>query len=159
MYTNSSKTDAGIVLYFDGSLKLGQLQSVTIKALSGETTRRVNLWLDKSGNGQFFAFNGDEYTGLGGDASLVSWLAGDINVNSLFYGYHGVPNNYYTLAQLQAGVVPGIDGNTPLSLWIGIGGANGVAHVTEVDVQTPEPSALSLLALGGLGLVRRRRRA
>ena len=47
-------SDAGIVLYFNGSLTLGDLKSVSV--VSAGSPVSINLWLDTGGDGQFFAF-------------------------------------------------------------------------------------------------------
>lgn len=162
----SDYADAGIVLYFDGSLTLGQLQSVDISTLPGggnNTTPTVNLWLDTGGDNHFFSFTGDQFTGLNGDAYFGATTPGDINASTTF-GFLGGPGSYaqYTLAQLQSGARAGIDGNTKVALWIGI--TNGdyfdanYSDISRVDVgvsAVPLPaSAWSGLALlGGLGLV------
>ncbi|MBT3200561.1 MAG: PEP-CTERM sorting domain-containing protein [Phycisphaerales bacterium] len=39
------------------------------------------------------------------------------------------------------------------------GDINGEKHITEVAFNTPEPATMSLLALGGLAMLRRRRRS
>jgi hypothetical protein len=134
--SGASYSDAGIVLYFDGSLKLGDLLSVNIS--SDGSPLSMNLWLDSGGDGKFFAFDSNGlYSGLNGD-SYGGHNGETHDLTSPFYmlGGNGVGNTY-TLAQLQSGSATGIDANTRVALWIGItngGGTSLTAHITSVTV-------------------------
>jgi hypothetical protein len=159
-----SYSDAGIVLNFDGSLILGQLDSVTINTAAsdpGNVTPIVNLWLDSGGDNQFFAFSSDTFTGLAGD-SYAGGPAGNINGSSPFYmlGGNGAGGTY-TLADLKAGMVSGIGADTKVALWIGV--TNGpsyenynYANITGIKV-VPEPATLAILGLGSLVFARKRK--
>jgi MYXO-CTERM domain-containing protein len=151
-------TDCGWLFYLDGSLSLGQLQGIKIDTTIGNPT--VRLWLDEGGDGQFFSWTYEGtggyscygFAGSAGDVSLQAYAPGDVNESTVFDGN-------YSLADLQAGACPGISANTKVAIWIGIYGDPSYeqADFSEVDVQTPEPASLTLLALGGLALLRRRR--
>jgi hypothetical protein len=154
-----SYADAGIVLGFDGSLSLGQLQSVTISTLAGSNaTPIVNLWLDTGGDNHFFSFTGDQFTGLNGDAYFGATTPGDINTTSTF-GFLGGPGSYaqYTLAQLQSGDRAGIDANTKVALWIGVTGgdfyASNFAVINQVEVGVGQAVPLPASAWSGLTLL------
>jgi hypothetical protein len=163
--SGAAYSDAGVVLYLNGGLTLGQLQSVSVDSTGSPLA--VNLWLDTGGDGKFFAlggFSGYELTGLNGD-SYAGCGAPSLSASSSCYmlGGDGAGKSY-TLADLQAGAVAGIDGNTPTALWIGVtnpGGQTLTATVNSVTVATPEPAwiitfAISLLGLGGFAVLRRR---
>ena len=158
--TASPYTDAGIVLFFNGGLTLGALQSVTIASTGTGTPLSMNLWLDTSGDGKFFAFNGSGLlTGLNGDTYAGSSNSTTYNASSSFYmlGGNGAGGTY-TLAQLDAGAVAGIGPNTPTALWIGQVGPFS-AQISSVQVSTvPIPGAMWLLGTGLFGLVGLRRR-
>ena len=128
--------DVGIVLYFNGGLTLGSLQSVTINTV-GSTPLNLNLWLDTGGDGMFFAFNGTQLTSLNGDSYAGGGPQTAIyNSASSFYmlGGNGAGGTY-TLAQLQGGMVPGIGANTLTALWIGAN-APITADISSITVNT-----------------------
>ena len=151
-------SDAGIVLYFSGGLKLGEVQGVTVDSTGSPVS--MNLWLDTGGDGTFFAFDGN---------GLLTSLAGDsygghdgptFNGGSPFYMFGGNgAGNSYTLAELQAGVVPGITGNTVVALWIGITGPPNPAVASGLERQGNAPSRAQTAgggSGGGRGWVGRR---
>jgi hypothetical protein len=150
--TGSTYSDAGIVAFFDGSLKLGLLSSVSVASTGNPVT--VNLWLDTGGDGSFFSFNSSGMlTGLNGD-SYGGASSSTVNSNTLIemFGGDGAGNSY-TLAALQAGVVPGITPNTAVALWIGLTNPNS-ANITSFTVDyNPLPGTLLLLGSGLVGLV------
>jgi len=128
--------DVGIVLYFNGGLTLGSLQSVAINTV-GSTPLNLNLWLDTGGDGMFFAFNGTQLTSLNGDSYAGGGPQTAIyNFASSFYmlGGNGAGGTY-TLAQLQGGMVPGIGANTLTALWIGAN-APITADISSITVNT-----------------------
>ena len=169
--SGSSYSDAGIVLYFDGTLKLGDLQSVSITSTGSPLS--MNLWLDTGGDGKFFAFDSNGlFTGLNGD-SYGGHNGNTHDVTSPFYMLGGDgAGTTYKLSQLQGGSVAGISASTPVALWIGItngGGSNLVADIGAVAVSTagPQPApampwgfslltAVSIGLLGAQGIARRR---
>jgi hypothetical protein len=149
--TGPAYSDAGIVLYFNGGLPLGSLQNVSV-ASTGDPLS-INLWFDTGGDGQFFAFasdgsltglNGDSYGGTGGSALSAA--------SSLYMFAGDGAGESYTVAQLQAGVVTGIDSHTPIALWIGITEPNS-AQISGVTVDAlPEPDSLLLIGAGLIAL-------
>lgn len=175
--------DAGIVLGYDGSLTLGQLQGLNVTiANSGYTAPlSVNLWLDTNtsndaaNNSYFFnvgstgitttgavltaAGTGDSYLGTN-IGTIPLGGTGTVSGSSSFYGLGGDgAGGNYTLAQLQAGDVPGINDSTRVAIWIGMagnGGATGIDEGTEITNVTVAPLPASdwsgLALLSGLGI-------
>lgn len=156
---NASAGDAGIVLYYNGGLTLGALQSVSINTV-GSTPLNLNLWLDTGGDGKFFSFTGNTLTGLNGDSYVGAGPQTSIyNSASSFYALGGnVAGGPYTLAQLQNGSVSGIGPNTLTALWVGANTPVS-ADISSVAVETtPIPGAIWLLGTGLLGLIGVRRK-
>jgi hypothetical protein len=151
----ASAGDVGIVLYYNGGLTLGDLQSVSIKTV-GSTPLNLNLWLDTGGDGKFFSFNGNELTSLNGDSYAGAGPQTSIyDSASPFYmlGGNGAGGTY-TLAQLQGGSVSGIGPNTLTALWVG-SNAPISADISSVAVDTaptPIPAAAYLFGSGLLAL-------
>ncbi|MCK9375153.1 MAG: PEP-CTERM sorting domain-containing protein [Syntrophobacterales bacterium] len=154
--TGVSSGDAGIVLYFNGSLKLGNLLSVSTISAGGPLA--VNLWLDTGGDGHFWSYDSSGMlTGLAGD-SYGGYVGSSINDSTVFYGLGGISIEGKSLAQLKNGDVSGIGAETPVALWIGLN-TPGQADISSVTVQaTPLPGTLLLLGSGLTGLVLWRRR-
>jgi hypothetical protein len=162
----SGYSDAGIVLYFGGGLTLGDISNISI-AGTNLSSVAVNLWLDTSGDGSFFAFSGDTLTSLNGDSYSGCGGGGSIDGTSSCYmlGGNGAGSTY-TLSQLQSGADPGIDANTPAALWIGLvdSPSPNLADISSVTVTSPvpEPGSVALVAtvglLLGLGRMRSKRK-
>ncbi len=132
-------SDAGIVLYFNGGLKLGDLKSVSVVGTGKPAS--INLWLDTGGDGNFFAFDGSgRMTGLNGDSYGTGGASLDANTSIYMMAGNGAGGSY-TLAQLQAGVVAGISRNTRAALWIGITNP-GSTDISSIVVGTAAESAL-----------------
>jgi hypothetical protein len=137
----STSDEAGIALWVDGSLTIGQLSSITIH---GTTPYAVNLWLDTGNDGQFFGFTGSMLTSVNGD-TYANWGNSDGSGNlsitgSSVMGYDlgGAPfiPTGTTLAQLAAGDVSGIPSTTKVAIWVGNGDlANGeTTSITSIVV-------------------------
>lgn len=152
-------TDAGVVLYFNGGLKLGDLQSVSVTS-TGTVAPSVNLWLDSGGDNAFFSWTARAPSYLGPNGDSYCGHDGNVDLTSSFYmlGGNGAGTTH-TLAELQSGAVGGIGANTPVALWIGITDCNMV-KISSIKVSTvPEPGTLVALMSGMVGFfaVRRRR--
>jgi hypothetical protein len=168
-YAAGDYADAGVVLYFDGSLTLGQLQSVNLDGfVAGSTTPTVNLWLDTGNDNSFFAFGppsyGQVFTGLAGDAYFGAATPGNITGGTTFDHLGGAGGGSYTLSQLQAGAQAGINADTKVALWIGITGttdpAGAWARFSDIEVGTqaaaapvplPAAAGMGMALVGGLG--------
>jgi len=152
--TGSTYSDAGIVAYFDGSLKLGELSNVSVVSMGNPVS--LNLWLDTGGDGSFFLYDSSgKLTSLNGDSYGGASLA-DINDTTVFFMFAGDgAGNSYTLAALKAGDVAGINANTPVALWIGLTNPNS-ANIYSISIfavdSAPLPPTILLLGSGLMGL-------
>ena len=155
-------SSAAVIVYFDGSLALGGLQGGSV-ANTGSTLS-MNLYLDTGNDGRFFSFAGNQFTGLNGDSYANVALGaggGSFNDNTVFTKVGGIAAlpSTFTLAQIKAGSVAGIDTSTRVSFWIG-GGNSFSSDITSISMAAStagsltvlEDSGLTSLGLGGLAL-------
>jgi hypothetical protein len=118
--SNNITGDAGIVLYFGGSLRLGDLQCVNV--VNTGSPLALNLWLDTGNDGSFFSFLGTLLIGLDGDSYGSHGLNADelVNNSTSFYMMGGSgAGSTYTLEQLKQGQLSTVNANTHVALWIG----------------------------------------
>lgn len=153
-------SSSGVIVYFDGSLKLGDLLGGSFASTGNTLT--MNIYLDTGNDGQFFSFNGAQFTGLNGDSYGNVTLGpngGAFNDNTVFTKADGTAalTSTFTLAQLKAGAVAGIDDNTRVALWIGGGNAFSsdisnisLAATTTNSLTVAEDSGLTSLGLDSL---------
>lgn len=111
---------------FGFAYTFGKLGDITSIPIVGTGSYSVNIWIDMNtaddiANGPFFSWSGNTFTGQSGDTyGLGPAMTGSGTIttgDSFFLMLNG---NSYTIAQLQSGVVPGIDGNTIVGFWFGI---------------------------------------
>jgi len=156
--TDPSYSDAGIVLFYNGGLTLGQLDTVSVTT-TNHGAMNINLWLDTNGDGKFFNVDSNGRLTANGD----SWAGANstsLNANSYLDALGGIATGTHTLQELQHGAIPGIGPNTRAALWIGIINNNN-ADITSISVTaTPEPASMLLLGCGlvGIAIVCKRKR-
>ena len=125
-------SSSGVIVYFDGALKLGGLQGGSFASSGNALT--MNVYLDTGNDGQFFSFSGAQFTGLNGDSYGTVTLGangGSFNDNTVFTksgGIAALPSTF-TLGQLKAGAVTGIDAQTRVAFWIGGGNSFLQRHI------------------------------
>jgi len=140
-------SDAGIVLYFNGGLTLGQLQDVGV-ATDNPSALDINLWVDTGGDGQFFAFDGTGMlTGLNGDSYGSFGNTTSLSASSSSAFFIGPASaNSATLADLQ-NAYP----DAAVAIWAGITNAGVSADISSITVDStdaPEPASLFLFGAG-----------
>jgi hypothetical protein len=127
-----STYDVGTVNAGPGSLNVVSVSPRTL-LLSGSAHFAMNLWFDSDHDGEYFVWDHNQFTGLGGDVYAIG-LSGDgpltiNNTTPLFL----IPNctmgnNMATLATINAGLCTSIPLNTNTARWVGIdisGGTSG----------------------------------
>ncbi len=127
---------------------LGDLKSILVTGPAGLNPFGVNIWFDKDNNGEYFVWNNNVLTGLGGDSYILGPASQNgvlsINANSTFTSLNPSGGNY-TLAQLENGAAPGINSNTKIAIWVGANVTNGGFNTTVSEVtivhNTPPSSA------------------
>ena len=125
--------DCGFYLYAG---LLENLNNITVNATSGSSDFGLNIWFDNDANGEFFNWNGNSYSGTGTDSYILgpSSQNGNLTINSSSQFTSLQPNGgNYTLAQLKNGAAPGINGDTPVAIWIGITTGNGGSLNTTIS--------------------------
>lgn len=124
----SGYADSGFVLY-EGTL--GNLPNFT--TVGTGDGYGLNLWLDTSNNNEFFAWDSNGIlTGLGGDTYGLSNGSqnGVENINGTTNFFLMSDGQNHTLADLKNGVVPGIDANTKVAVWLGVNTSSGSTSST-----------------------------
>jgi hypothetical protein len=138
-------SDAGIVLYFNGGLTLGQLQDVAV-VTDNPSAMNINLWVDTGGDGQFFAFDGTGMlTGLNGDSYGSFGQTTSLSASSVPAFFTAPASAHSTsLADLQNSYP-----NAPVAIWAGITNAGISADISSITVDaTPEPASFLLIGAG-----------
>lgn len=127
--TNTSTyADSGFVLY-EGTL--GNLPNFTTIGTGDQYG--LNLWFDTNNNNEYFAWDSNGIlTGLNGETYALSNGSqnGAENVNGNTNFFLMSDGQSYSLADLKAGLAPGINANTKVAVWIGVNTANGSTSST-----------------------------
>ena len=113
--------------------QLASFNSLTVTVSTGSVGVSANLWLDANNDGEYFAWTpAGVYSGPGGDQYFTSSsaLVGTtlaVDSTTTFGGY--------TLAQLKAGNLAGVNGGTVAAIWIGIAISTGSETATITGIQ------------------------
>jgi hypothetical protein len=119
-----SSYDIGTVNAGTGSFNVTSVSPRTLE-LSGSAHFAMNLWFDSDHNGEYFVWDHNEFSGLGGDVYAIGPSGnGPVTIDQttpLFlipYCNPGV--NLTTLAVINAGGCTTIPLNTHVARWVGI---------------------------------------
>ncbi len=143
---NVSYSDAGFVYY-----NVGPLSSINNISVYGNAA--INLWFDVNGNGEYFSWNNNTYSGLGGDNYAMANDGFPINsvTNSTMFSFlTPYSGNYsFSLQQLKEGYYGGINGTTEVAIWVGIAVDNPAAgwpssESTTVSVSIARSTAIPM---------------
>lgn len=133
----------------------GKLGGITSIPITGVGSYSVNIYFDINtandvgGNGPFFSWSGDVFSGSGGDTyGLGPTITNSGTITPSDSVYLLLNGNTYTIAQLQSGVVAGIDSNTIVGFWFGV-----INHPTtaqfEIDLINGMPVTSPQTPVGG----------
>jgi len=133
----------------------GKLGDITSIPITGSGSYSVNVYFDMNstndvgGNGPFFRWSGDIFSGLDGDTyGLGPSMTNSGTITPGDSVYLMLDGNTYTIAQLQSGAVAGIDGNTLVGFWFGV-----INHPTtaqfEIDLINGMPVTSPQVPVGG----------
>lgn len=136
----SAYADSGFVVYAG---RLGDLKGIVLSGTG--SSFGMNLWFDVDKDGEFFAWSNNVLTGLAGDTYGLgpSSQGGALVVDggSTFFMMNGTGSP--TLAQLQAGAVPGIPADTQIAIWVGVNTDSGSLSATITSL-TVNPCAFAV---------------
>lgn len=125
---------------------LDSIDSIDV-GTEGPDTVGLNLYFDVNEDGEYFEWergqgNSGTYTGTGDDEYMLGDVdgSGDFTVDDSTDFFDGSTSAGDTsLEELKDGAVEGVDGETPVAVWVGITASNGgtlSATVDTVDVST-----------------------
>jgi hypothetical protein len=110
---------------------LGNFNSLLVVAASGSPPFSANLFLDVDKDGEFFAWTANVFQlGVGSD---VAFAASSVPANDVLAIDSKTTFGGHTLAQLNAGVVPGVGPGTPVAIWLGIAPAVGLSQTLTIQ--------------------------
>jgi len=134
--------------------KLAEIHTIRITAdpdsfrISGAAVFQLNLWLDVSGQGEYYVWSHNCLTSLGTTVTAQGPVGNSPTITitgtttfSLFG--NSIPSgSTATLADLKAGSVPGIDpATTEVAIWVGIGVLQGTTGSGNAVIS---PSGISI---------------
>jgi hypothetical protein len=98
--------------------------------LSGSAHFCMNLWFDSNHDGEYFEWENNQFTGLGGDVYAAGTcstgtLTIDENTPLFFVAPAGACPPAATLETINSNLCPGIPANTNVAMWVGIDIAAG----------------------------------